>query len=76
MLEIENERLVPECVRDYRVLYYDGSEWITVAEVSNNYQRRRIHRFPEVAASKLKVVVEATNGDKSARIYEIRAYNE
>ncbi|MDF7825180.1 FAD-dependent oxidoreductase [Pontiellaceae bacterium B12227] len=71
-----SERFVPESVRNYRIEVLNGSTWKTVAAVKNNYQRRRIHRFPELTASKVKVIVEKTNGDASARIYEIRAYNE
>lgn len=72
----DSERMVPECVRDYRVMVETDSGWDTVAEVRNNYQRRRIHRFPALEASRVNVVIEATNGDPSARIYEIRAYRE
>lgn len=72
----DHERMVPECVRDYQVLYHNGSEWVPLVEVVNNYQRRRIHRFPTVEGSKLKVVVNQTNGDPSARMYEVRIYNE
>ncbi|VGO17470.1 hypothetical protein PDESU_06066 [Pontiella desulfatans] len=72
----DDERFVPECVRDYRVQVWSGSGWKTVADVSDNYQRRRIHRFDPVKTSKLRVVVDQTNGDPSARIFEIRLYNE
>ncbi|VGO22453.1 FAD-dependent oxidoreductase [Pontiella sulfatireligans] len=72
----DDERMPPECVRDYQVQLFDGSIWTTVAAVTGNYQRRRIHRFPSTKASKIKVVVNATNGDQSARVYEVRAYNE
>ncbi|WP_136063818.1 FAD-dependent oxidoreductase [Pontiella sulfatireligans] len=72
----ENERFVPESVRNYRIEIFDGKDWATVAEVDNNYQRRRIHRFPKEKASKVRVTVEQTNGDSSARIFEVRAYNE
>ncbi len=71
-----SERMPPECVRDYRIEYHDGNDWVTVAQAEDNFQRRRIHTFDEVESSKLRVVVDKTNGDKSARIYEVRAYNE
>ncbi len=69
-------RMPPECVRDYQVQVLKGREWVAVADVKGNYQRRRIHRFDPVETSKIRVLVTATNGDKSARIYEIRAYHE
>lgn len=71
----DSDRFPPECVRDYRVLYHNGTEWIPVVEVRNNYQRQRVHRFPAVLGSKLKVVIDSTNSDESARIFEIRVYN-
>lgn len=66
----------PQCVRDYQIQVQNGSKWVTVADVKNNWQRRRIHRFEPVKTSKIRVLVTATNGDKSARICEVRAYNE
>lgn len=71
-----SHRMPPEAVRDYQVQVLEGNEWKTVADVKGNYQRRRIHRFGSVDTSKIRVLVSATNGDPSARIYEVRAYNE
>jgi len=68
--------LPPECVRDYELSVHDGKEWRTVAAAKGNYQRRRVHRFDPIAATKLRLTVHATNGDKSARVFEIRAYSE
>ena len=66
----------PECVRDY-VLYYDqNGSWKSVSVVEGNYQRRRIHRFDTVSSRKLRLEVRGTNGDPSARLYEIRVYKE
>lgn len=70
------EPLVPQCVKDYRLEYHDGGQWRELAKVADNYQRRRVHRFPAVEAHRLRVTVEATGGAKSARIFEIRAYHE
>ena len=70
------ERMPPECARDYQVQVMKGKDWVTVAEVKDNYHRRRIHRFEAAKTDKVRVLVTATNGDPSARIYEIRAYNE
>lgn len=69
-------RMSTECARDYQIQYHDGSDWVTVAETENNYQRRRIHRFPSVETEKVRVLITSTNDDASARLYEIRAYNE
>jgi len=68
--------LVRQCVRDYELSYHDGQKWTTLATVQGNFQRRRVHRFDAVSASKLRLTVNATNGDRSARVFEIRAYHE
>lgn len=72
----DSERMVPESVRDYSVEYFDGKKWVNLIDVTNNYQLRRIHRFPQVKGSKLRITVNQTNGDKSARIFEVRVYDE
>ena len=66
----------PECVRDYSVACQVDGTWQTVSETKGNWLRRRIHRFDAVHATKIRVTVHATNGETSARIFEIRAYNE
>lgn len=66
----------PDCVKKYRIETAFGSEWRTILEVDNNYSRSRVHRFPAETGSALRVVVLETNGGSSARIYEIRLYNE
>ncbi|MDZ8119301.1 FAD-dependent oxidoreductase [Pontiella agarivorans] len=72
----ESERFVPESIREYSVKVLVNGRWQTVAEVEDNFQRRRIHRFPSLEVSKVRIHVQRTNGDKSARIFEVRAYNE
>jgi len=67
---------VPQTVRDYAVRAQVDGRWQTLIEVSGNYHRRRIHRFPAVTARRLEIEVRATNGDASARIYEVRVYHE
>ena len=67
---------VRECVRDYELSYHDGTQWVTLATEFGNYQRRRVHRFDSVVASRLKLTVNATNGAPSAHLFEIRVYNE
>jgi len=67
---------VPQCVKDYDILAFDTNRWIKVVSIRGNYHRFKIHRFTPVKASKLQVKVLKTNGDLSARIYQIRVYNE
>jgi len=66
---------VPECVKDYSLFYFDGNEWLNLVNVHGNYHRKRIHRFNPAKAYKLRLRVTKTNGDESARVYEIRCYS-
>ena len=53
-----------------------GGEWREVLRESGNYQRHRVHRFESVEADTLRLVVTATHGDPSARVFEVRVYEE
>ncbi len=64
----------PETVKDYELQVLDGEGAKTVAAVQGNYQRKRIHTFDPVTATGLRLMVKATQGDASARVYEIRTY--
>jgi hypothetical protein len=68
--------IVPDCVRDYTLSYSDGSQWRELAAAKGNFQRRAVHRFAPVEAASLRVNIQATNGAKSARIFEVRVYSE
>ena len=64
------------CVSDYEIAVLEGKTWKTVACVQDNFQRRRIHTFAPILANKVRVTVKKTHGDKAARIFEMRIYNE
>jgi hypothetical protein len=66
----------PECVRDYALKVLCNNEWKVVAEFKGNYHRRRVHRFDTVKCRKLMLEIYASNGDPTARVYEIRVYKE
>ncbi len=68
--------LVSQCVRDYELSYHDGGRWIPLVRERGNFQRRRVHRFQSVTGAKLRLTIHATNGDPSARVFEVRAYRE
>ena len=68
--------IFPECIKDYSIKILDNRSFKTIIEVHDNYKRRRIHKFKSVTTQRLCVEVYSTNGDPSARIYEIRVYNE
>jgi hypothetical protein len=63
-----------ECVKDYRVEVCVGGQWQTIADVAGNYSRRRVHEFPSLTISAVKLTVLATQGDPSARVYEVRVF--
>lgn len=67
--------VLPELVRDYRVeLRTAGDEWVTIASETDNRHRLRIHPIPEALGGFLsaRVVVEATNGAREARVVAFR----
>ena len=66
----------PDCVRDYDVEVADGLARRTIASVRGNYHRRRVHKVERLATDRVHVSVHATNGAPSARIYEVRVYDE
>jgi hypothetical protein len=66
----------PECVSTYQLDYLDQGEWKPIVSVTGNYQRRREHRFSRVEAAAARLRVRATNGSRSARVYEMRVYDE
>lgn len=64
-----------QCVKDYTISVWADGDWREVLRVEGNYQQKRVHRLPHpVPSQKLRVTVEATNGDPSAAIYEVRCY--
>ena len=52
----------PECVRDYRLSYYDGQRWRDLFDERGNHQRRRRHEFAAIRTAALRLTVLATNG--------------
>ncbi len=64
------------CVKSYEVSAFSNGDWVELAESKDNFQRHRIHKFKKVRANKLRLTIRATHGAPSARVFEIRAYNE
>lgn len=67
---------VPECVRDYSIEGFTGTEWILMAEETGNFIRRRVHRFETMRLKVLRVTVKATWSDPSARTTTLNALKE
>ncbi|MBT3296764.1 MAG: FAD-dependent oxidoreductase [Verrucomicrobia bacterium] len=66
----------PTCVRDYDVEAFVAGKWVRVVRVRDNFQRHRVHAFVTQTATKLRLTVSATHGDKSASLFEVRVYKE
>ena len=64
----------PDSVKRYDIAFATGGGWKVVAEENDNYYRWRSHTFDPVHSDRLRIQVHATNGAKSARIYEVRVY--
>ena len=66
----------PDCVKSYEVSIPRAAGWTPIVQEPDNYFRRRVHHFASVETDRLRITVQATNGARSARIYEARVYNE
>lgn len=66
----------PDCVKSYEAAVPEGSQWKTVVTEKDNYFRRAVHTFPRVRADRLRITIQESNGTSTARIYEVRIYNE
>ncbi|MNN87993.1 hypothetical protein D3C81_2056220 [compost metagenome] len=67
----------PQCPRDYTIEALGENGWQEVLSIRGNYQRHRRHKLPEaVRTARLRLVIQATNGDPSAAVYEIRCYGD
>jgi hypothetical protein len=66
----------PETVRDYEIQYRDSADgkWEPLVEVKDNHQRLVRHDFAPVRAQAIRLIVTATNGEKLARVFEVRCY--
>ncbi|MHC0441071.1 FAD-dependent oxidoreductase [Flavobacterium sp. 3-210] len=64
----------PQCPKDFEIQIFRNNKWETVLDVKDNYQRQVKYNFEGIETKQLRVQVNATNGDPSAQIYEIRCY--
>jgi hypothetical protein len=64
----------PEIVADYRVEAKLSGQYEPICSGTNNFVRLVRHRVENVITKSLRIVVSKTNGDKLARIFEVRCY--
>ncbi len=70
------EGIFPTLVRDYAVqIKTSAGEWRSIVAIEGNYQRLCQHRFEPVKARYIRLLVIATNGVPSARVFALRVYH-
>ncbi|MBD2844183.1 FAD-dependent oxidoreductase [Paenibacillus sp. IB182496] len=66
---------IPELVRDYRLEGEVDGTWQVLHRETGNHTRKRVIALEQAATvTKLRCVIEATNGGPRAELVEIRAY--
>ena len=65
-----------ECVKRYDIAIATAAGWKTIVRQDGNYFRRRVHNFERIRSSRVRINFHETNGAESARVYEVRIYNE
>ena len=61
-------------VRSYRVEGLIDGKWEKLVQKSNNFLRLCVHKITPVSVTSVRVIVDETWGDPSARIFEVRLY--
>jgi hypothetical protein len=65
----------PETVRDYRLSCRTAAgEHRILAAVRDNFQRLNRHHFEPLQIRSLRLDIDATNGDRLARVFQVRCY--
>ncbi|MCZ8523460.1 FAD-dependent oxidoreductase [Paenibacillus caseinilyticus] len=67
--------VIPELVRDYRIEAFSSGSWEVLHREKDNRKRRRVHLLERpIAAERIRLVAERTNGSRGAEVVEIRIY--
>ena len=67
--------LHPYCATDFTLQgLTEAGEWISLCDITGNYQRCVKIDFPEASLKRVKLNITATGGDQQARVIEIRCY--
>lgn len=67
--------VMPELVKSYKLQIWHEDGWEMVCAVTDNRRRKRVHRLEQPAAStKLRIVLEETNGCSRFEVIEVRVY--
>ena len=65
----------PETVSDFKIELRNKNKTVYEQYVEKNYLRKFVHQFPQIQADSVRITVVKTNGDKLAKIFEIRCYS-
>ncbi|NGM62139.1 FAD-dependent oxidoreductase [Sphingobacterium sp. SGG-5] len=65
----------PETISDFLIDVLHKGKSVYKNLIKGNYLRKFVHQLPEkITADAVRITVQKTNGDKLARIFEIRCY--
>ncbi len=74
-LEGQEKGIPKELVKDYSILLYHEGNLVHQIDVCDNYLRFKKHALEDtLQINHLRILVHATNGDESARIFEVSIY--
>jgi hypothetical protein len=62
------------CVRDYTLEGWVNGGWKRLVRIRDNFQRFRRHEFVSTETDRIRLIVEATHGAVTARVFEMRVY--
>lgn len=63
-----------QLVSGYRLQLLADDSWREIVKVDNNYLRKRVHRFKTTRVQQIKLIIDSSRDNKTARVFEIRAY--
>lgn len=68
--------IIPELVKNYRLEAWVDGEWKLLLKESDNRKRKKVHFLEStVNSTRIRLVIEATNGAPRAEVCEIRVYS-
>ena len=65
-----------QLVTDYDLEIKTRDGWQLIEQVTENFQRRRVHRFADVLAQAVRDTVEGSGDWRTARIFEVRLHRD
>ncbi|MFC2125583.1 FAD-dependent oxidoreductase [Bacteroidota bacterium] len=66
----------PESISDFYIEAKHGNTFKQIVVIKDNYLRRVVYIFDEIDTDSIRIIIKKTNGDKFAKIFEVRCYKE